>query len=259
MARADERHNDLIRREFTRQLPIFADKDSYFARANDATLAWLQPLSSDMVALDVACGAAHATEVCAPHVRQVVGVDLTRALLQAGAQRLQERGMHNVLLQVGDAADLPFLDESFDLVFCRFAVHHFADPPRQIAEMARVCRRGGRVVISDMVAPAAEQRVGFDDLHRLLDPSHARALPSDELTQLTETLVGPIIRSDISTATTPLALERMINPSSDRVAVLAALRRELDGGPATGFMPSLGADGALQAAFSSMVVHATRS
>jgi len=77
--------------------------------------------------------------------------------------------------------------------------------------------------------------------------------------QLAETLVGPITRADISTATTPLALERMLNPSSDRVAVLDALRRELDGGQATGFMPSLDADGAIQAAFTSMVVHATRS
>ena len=51
----------------------------------------------------------------------------------------------------------------------------------------------------------------------------------------------------------------MLNPSSDRVAVLDALRRELDGGQATGFMPSLDADGAIQAAFTSMVVHATRS
>ena len=257
MSNVDE-HNEVIRREFTRQLPIFAQRDSYFARANDATLAWLQPLSPDLVVLDVACGAANASEVAAPHVRQVVGVDLTPALLRAGAERLREQGIVNVLLQEGDAAALPFVDESFDLVFCRFAVHHFAEPSRQMAEMARVCRVGGRIVINDLVAPDAELRQRFDDLHRQLDPSHVRAVPADELVELTETLVGPVGRADLSTASTPLALETMINPSSDRIAVLDALRRELDGGPATGFQPSIGADGGVQAVFSSIVVHATR-
>jgi SAM-dependent methyltransferase len=251
-------HNEVIRREFTRQVPIFQPNDSYFARANDATLAWLQPLSPDMVALDVACGAAHASEVAAPHVRQVVGVDLTPALLRVGAERLRDRGVTNVLLQEGDAAQLPFVDASFDLVFCRFAVHHFEDPPKQLAEMARVCRPGGRVVISDMVAPAADERGMFDDLHRRLDPSHARAVPSDELLALTEALVGPVMRADLSTASTPLSLERMVNPSSDRVAVLDALRAELDGGRATGFRPSLDGEGAVQASFTTIVVHATR-
>ena len=49
-----------------------------------------------------------------------------------------------------------------------------------------------------------------------------------------------------------------MNPSSDRVAVLDALRSELGGGPVTGFQPTLDADGAVQAAFTSIVVHATR-
>jgi SAM-dependent methyltransferase len=254
-----ESHNELIRREFTRQVPVFAPADSYFARANDATLAWLQPLSPDMVVLDVACGAAHASEVAAPYVRQVVGVDLTPALLRVGAERLRERNVANVLLQEGDAAELPFVDESFDLVFCRFAVHHFEDPPRQLAEMARVCRPGGRVVISDMVAPAAELRPAFDELHRRLDPSHACAVPADELVAMTERLVGPVTRADLSTASTPLSLERMVTPSSDRLSVLDALRSELDGGPATGFMPSLDAEGSIQAAFTTIVVHASRT
>jgi hypothetical protein len=109
-----------------------------------------------------------------------------------------------------------------------------------------------------MVAPAAEVRDVFDDLHRRLDPSHARAVPADELLALTETFVGPVTRADVSTASTPITFERMLNPSSDGASVLEALRAELDGGPGTGFSPSLSDDGAVQASFTSMVVHATR-
>ena len=68
-----------------------------------------------MIVLDVATGAAHVPEQLAPHVREVIGVDLTRALLDEGARRLRERAITNVLLQEGNASDLPFLDASFDL------------------------------------------------------------------------------------------------------------------------------------------------
>jgi hypothetical protein len=51
----------------------------------------------------------------------------------------------------------------------------------------------------------------------------------------------------------------MLNPSSDRVAVLDALRTELDGGPATGFQPSRDAEGSVQASFTTIVVQVTRA
>jgi ubiquinone/menaquinone biosynthesis C-methylase UbiE len=258
MADTVESQNELVRREFTRQLPNFVQADSFFARAAESTLEWLQPLDRDQLVLDVACGAAHACEVAAPHVRQVVGIDLTPALLGAGAERLRERGTTNVLLQEGDAAAMPVLDESFDLVFCRFAVHHFPDPRRQLGEMARVCRRGGRVAIWDMVAPDAAMRDDFDELHRLLDPSHARALPAEELIELTDSLVGPITRADGARISTPFSVERLMNEGSARAAVLDALQRELDGGGATGFDPTLDEHGHVQGTFRSLVVHATR-
>ena len=83
-------------------------------------------------------------------------------------------------------------------------------------------------------------------------------MSADELLALTETFIGPVTRADVSTASTPITLGRMLNPSSDGASVLEALRAELDGGPATGFSPSLSDDGAVQASFTSMVVHATR-
>src|SRR5262249_58491577 len=104
-------------------------------------------------------------------------------VLDLGAERLRGLGITNVLLQEGNAAALPFLDASFDLVMCRGALHHFADPTAAITEMGRVCRRGGRVVVADMVAPNADVRDAFDALHRCLHPSPARRLPPAEPAQ----------------------------------------------------------------------------
>src|SRR5205823_520870 len=137
------------------QVALFSGPDSPFARRADQ-LGWIGPLTLDMIVLDVACGAAHASEPLAAEVRQVVGIDITPALLMLGAQRLRAAGIRNVLLQEANAEALPFLDESFDVVFCRSSLHHFADPERAVTEMVRVCRTGGRIVLVDLIAPAAE-------------------------------------------------------------------------------------------------------
>jgi SAM-dependent methyltransferase len=255
-------HDEIVRREFTRQEPSFARADAYYAGLAASTVAALQPLARESIVLDVACGAAHGSEAVAPHVRQVVGVDLTPALLAAGAKRLAERGVRNVLLQEANAARLPFADASFDLVFCRAAVHHFAEPAAQVGEMARVCRPGGRVVLADMIAPRAGVRAQFDALHRLIDPSHASCLLEEELAALLSGCVGARASTQRSRSA-PLAFEVFEHQSAtSRPAVLesvkAQLRSEATGGPATGFEPSLGPDGALRVHLASAVATAVR-
>ena len=102
-----ESHDDVVRREFTLQEPNFSRAGAYYAALGASTVAALQPLTRELIALDVAGGAAHGSEAVAAHVRQVIGVDLTPALLAAGAKRLAERGVCNVLLQEANAARLP--------------------------------------------------------------------------------------------------------------------------------------------------------
>jgi SAM-dependent methyltransferase len=248
-------HDDITRKSFEQQVGLFVGDDSPFARRPASTRAWLEPLDTDMVVLDVACGAAHASEVAAPHVRQVIGIDLTPALLAIGADRLRAAGITNVLLQEGHAAALPFVDASFDLVFCRTALHHFPNPEQCVAEMARVCRPAGRVVVSDMIAPSAQVRDAFDDLHRRIDPSHTRALLESEIAELLGRTVGPLTYGETGSGRLPI--EVMLTDASDREAALTALQHDLDGGQRTGFDPVLTDDG-IVVSFTGTVVHATR-
>ena len=77
---------------------------------------------------------------------------------------------------------LPFPDDSFDVVSCRFAFHHFVDPVAVLGEMVRVCRPGGRVVVIDVAAnPDPDKAAAFNRMEVLRDPSHVRALPRAEL------------------------------------------------------------------------------
>ena len=245
-------HDDVVRSSFAKQRDVFSGADSPFATRDETTLSWLEPLSEDMVVLDIACGAGHAAELAAPHVREVVGIDLTRTLLDLGADRLGASGVTNVLLQEGNAAALPFVDESFDLVFCRSALHHMTDPEQALTEMARVCRADGRVVVEDMTPPSADVRDQFDDLHRAIDPSHARVLVDDELFALLRRNVGPLDHSQQSTVSYPFASPGIPD------AVMESLRAELDGGLPTGFRPVIEEDH-IRVTFTHTVVHARKA
>jgi len=257
--REPREQDDAVRESFRQQTDLFDGEDSVFAIAatRPSPTAWIDPLTPDMLVLDVACGAAHAAELAAPHVRQVVGVDLTPELLALGATRLRDAGITNVLLQEGNAATLPFVDASFDLVMCRTAIHHMGDPIASIAEMARVCKPAGRVVVSDLVAPDADVRDAFDDFQRILDPSHARTFVADELADAVGAAVGSI---DTVDAPGPFSIpvHTIFSEVSDRDRVLAVLDAELAGGPATGMAPVRDGD-AIMVAFCSATVRATRT
>jgi len=177
-------HDDLVRASFSRQVGLFSGPDSPFVRRPAGTVEQLEPLDHDMLLLDVCCGAAHAAEVVAPRVRQVVGIDLTAGLLELGARRLAAADVRNVLLQEGNAQALPFVDDSFDLVYCFASLHHVGDPAAAVSEMARVVAPGGRVIVQDLIVPVPDARELFDDVHRRLDPSHRRAHVEAELVAL---------------------------------------------------------------------------
>jgi SAM-dependent methyltransferase len=250
------RHDDDVRHSFERQVSLFAGPDSPFApRAGTGSLGWLEPLDDDAVLLDVACGAAHVCEEVAPRVRQVVGIDLTPALLQLGARRLADAGVANVLLQEGNATALPFVDGSFDGVCCRSSLHHFADPAAAVDEMVRVCRPSGRVVLHDLVAPIPDARDQLDHLHRLVDPSHVRVLLESELVEL---LGGVDALGHGEAATVRLPIGIAFTEQSARDEVLELLRAEIRGEVApTGFDPA-DDDGTVVVSFTSCVVHGSR-
>jgi SAM-dependent methyltransferase len=248
-------HDETVRRSFERQVHLFSGPDSPFARRSPGPLTWIEPLDEAMVVLDVACGAGHAAEQVAPQVRAVVGIDLTPALLTVGADRLRENGVRNVVLQEANAQRLPFVDQSFDVVFCRSSLHHFEDPIGAVAEMNRVCRSDGRVVVLDLVPPSEGVRDRYDHLHRLLDPSHVRSFLEAELVDV----VGGVERLEYAdTSTLRLPVDIAITDQSERDEVYRLLHGELDGvEPASGFDPA-DENGSLVVSFTVCVLHAPR-
>ena len=103
-------------------------------------------LSEGDVVLDVACGTGNATIPAARTGAQVTGLDLTPSLLEAGRRNADEAGVEIEWVE-GDAEQLPFDDASFDAVISVFGVMFAPDHRRTAAEVARVLRPGGRMVL----------------------------------------------------------------------------------------------------------------
>ena len=137
--------------------------------------------SGDERALDVGTGAGTLAVALAPLVREVVGVDVVRELLEAARRAAPP----NVTFVEGDATRLPFDTASFDLVCCRRTLHHVARPELVVAELARVTRSGGLIFVDDQVAPADPlAALELDRFERARDPSHTRTLPDTDLRSL---------------------------------------------------------------------------
>lgn len=86
-----------------------------------------------------------------PGVRIVAG-DFCRPMLDRGAEKSRRAG-HAIEWVEADAMDLPFATASFDLVTVAFGLRNIADTSRGLAEMARVCRPGGRLAILEFSLP----------------------------------------------------------------------------------------------------------
>ena len=125
--------------------------------------------------LDVGCGAGHTALAFAPHVAEVVALDMTQEMLDQSARLAAQRGLANVSLVHGVAEALPFPDALFDIVTSRLCAHHYADPERATREASRVLRPGGRYLLVDSVAlEEPVQDTYFNALEVLRDPSHVR-------------------------------------------------------------------------------------
>ncbi len=232
-------HDEAVKTAFTTQAPAFEDRR--FNRTFATDVEWIferLDLGNDHLALDVAGGTGHAARFLSPLVRAVVVLDATAAMLETGREAAVERGCSNVVFIRGDAAAMPFLESSFDVVVCRFAVHHFEEANEQLTEMVRCLRPGGQLVLADLVADADPAVAAAQDrLERLRDPSHTRLLSPAELRRGLETLGVVVSGTDMREVDRPLAPWLAQTGAADEVAaeISGALRSEIDGGPSTGF------------------------
>jgi ArsR family transcriptional regulator len=111
--------------------------------------ALLSLLPADWDVADLGCGTGHTAAALAPHVRTVLGVDQSSAMLRAAEKRTAE--FANVDLRQGSLEALPLDDDSVDAALLVLALTYVADPRQALREASRILRPGGRVVVVDLL------------------------------------------------------------------------------------------------------------
>jgi ArsR family transcriptional regulator len=112
-------------------------------------LSLLNLLDSGMVVADLGCGTGPVAELLAPIVGRVIAVDDSESMLGAARKRLKPHG--NVEIHQGRLEKLPLADGAADAATLILVLHHLPDPAEVIAEVARILRPGGKLLIVDML------------------------------------------------------------------------------------------------------------
>ena len=106
--------------------------------------------------LDVATGTADLALLLHKRLRPglITGVDISEGMLAIGREKVEKKGLaQTISLQYGDSEDLPFDDHTFDAVTVAFGVRNFENLDKGLAEMFRVLKNDGKVIILEFSIP----------------------------------------------------------------------------------------------------------
>lgn len=167
-------------RDSFRNVAVNYTKSSFHTSASrlQEVLDLANPRPGDLC-LDVATGTGNTAFALAPHVRRVVGVDLTREMLDEARRIATEKDLRNLDWVIGDAMALPFQDGTFDLYAVRAAPHHFTDIDQFLAEAFRVLKRDHHAVFIDCAPPMPARDV-LHEVEVRRDPAHVHSLTVEE-------------------------------------------------------------------------------
>jgi ubiquinone/menaquinone biosynthesis C-methylase UbiE len=146
--------------------------------------------------LDVACGTGLVTfpaAQAAGPAGAVVGADLSEDMVRRAAEQARARGVTNATFERMDAEDLQCEPHAFDLVLCALGLMYVPDPQKAVAEMHRMVRPGGRVVVAVW---GARSRCGWAEIFPIVE----RRVASDVCPLFFQLGTGDMLQQTMETA-----------------------------------------------------------
>ncbi len=122
--------------------------------------------------VDIGTGTGRMLSLLSPFADIVEGLDLSHQMLTVARANLNTGGVTNASVRHGDAAAMPFDDNSVSLVIAHQVLHFLEDPARVITEASRILKPGGRLIVIDF-APHTLEHLRTEQAHRHLGVSDA--------------------------------------------------------------------------------------
>ncbi len=132
-------------------------------------------IPGDATLLELGCGSGALLDALLPRSGKTIGVDYSRAMLEEAKRNLGEKSS-GVDLRLGELEHLPLADNSVDIAVACMVLHHIAQPQRVLAEAARVVKKGGSLIVVDLMHHTNEyMRERFADLWLGFEPTDIAA------------------------------------------------------------------------------------
>lgn len=176
-------HQEKIISQFTQQAIPFAEIKQHSEQRSLETFRELGRFAGNERVLDSGCGPGIVTHYLAKYVGSMVGLDLTPSMVALATKTSKELKLGNVSFIEGNMTSVPFPSANFDASVSRYAFHHLEYPESAFAEMVRVTRPEGKIIVMD-VTPEELKRNSYDRFEKLRDPSHTSALTVSEFANL---------------------------------------------------------------------------
>src|SRR3978361_100720 len=167
---------------------MFDDVSTHYDRTNNvlsvgnaylwrvATTKAVEPEWGERI-LDLAAGTGTSSASLAKSGAQVVAADFSPGMIEVGKR--QQSGNTRIKFIVADGMNLPFEDDEFDAVTISFGLRNIVEPRVALAELFRVTKPGGRIVICEFsTPPIAPIRIGYSAYLQRVMPAIAKAASS---------------------------------------------------------------------------------
>jgi ubiquinone/menaquinone biosynthesis C-methylase UbiE len=174
-----------LRKRQDKAREYFDELAGKFGRSYVPGRSW-KALSHALIALiprltivDLGAGEGTLSQLLAARARKVIAIDNSPRMVEFGSELAKKHGVKNLEYRLGDIEDPPVAKNSVDLAILSQALHHAIKPERAISAAHRILKRGGRLVILDLLSHHfekakelyADRWLGFSEvqLHRLLE------------------------------------------------------------------------------------------
>jgi ubiquinone/menaquinone biosynthesis C-methylase UbiE/DNA-binding transcriptional ArsR family regulator len=174
-----------LRKRQDKAREYFDELAGKFGRSHCPGRSW-QALAHTLITLlppltvaDLGAGEGTLAQLLAKNARKVIAIDNSPKMVEFGSRLAEEHGFKNLEYRLGDIDDPPIKDNSVDLAILSQALHHAIHPKKAIAAAHRILKRGGRLIILDLLSHNFERArelyadhwLGFSEvqLHQFLE------------------------------------------------------------------------------------------